>query len=205
MSDLRQQLLKAGLVSKEAAEAANQPTATAPQPRGGGHGGAPRGGPRSEGERGGPRSEGERGGQRTQQGGGRPSDGRRGDSQGGRPQQSRASGDLAELEKAAIEREQKRLKQTPDERRKAEQAALKTARAGRIDARLHGPRRWYFHGRDGVLGWVDLSEDLANQVDQGRIAIVESPRGEAWLVGADAAAQLATVEPAWLRVWQTRN
>lgn len=209
MTDLREQLLKAGLVSKEAAAAATQPP-QAQQSRGNdGPGQRPndRGGDRQQRRNDGPPDR-HNDRQPRQHDGNQPD--RHNDRHNDRQQRRTpdAAPDLVAFEKAAISREQARIQRTPEERRKADQLALKAARSGRVEKtemRTSGHRRWYFNTRQGALSWLELNDDAFTRIEDGRLAIVESPRGEAWLVGPEAAESLATIDATWLRAWNRRS
>ena len=191
MTDLRAQLLKAGIVSAEQAEkaekAAQQPVAP-PRPPRAAEGGRRDGGERQEARDGGAR------GERRAGGGGPRRDGggerRDGGERRGRGGPSGAAGPVS----------------APLEALKARDAeALGIARAGKVDGKTAGHRRWYWQARGAGLPFMEVSEDTHGKLERGELAIVESPRGDAWLIGGEAAARLSAVDPAWVRVWNGRG
>lgn len=152
MSDLREKMLKAGLITE-----AQATKAEAERPRGAagpGHGGGPRAG----------------GGGKRRGGRGR---GRRGrDDAPASPEASADATQVAEASRIAI-----------------------NLKGGR------GSRRWYYVSREGLVPFVELTEDAAEQLDRGDVALVESPEGVAWLVPREAAHRLARLDGAWLRAF----
>ena len=73
------------------------------------------------------------------------------------------------------------------------------AKAGRVAGKVRGQRRWYYCGRRGLVPYLELSDDAARQLEQGKAAIAESDRGEAWLVTSACAAELSAIDPTWVR------
>ena len=83
----------------------------------------------------------------------------------------------------------------------------KVANAGRVEGKTRGNRRWYYTARAGNVPHIDVSDEMATQLEQGLVAIVESPAGDAWLVHAEAAGKLREAGGAaaeWLRVWNRK-
>jgi uncharacterized protein YaiL (DUF2058 family) len=170
MGDFREQLLKAGLVTAEAAAAAAEPTAEA-RARSGGRGGRPQR-PRAQ------------------------------ESVGGRPRGDAPAG-LDEA--AALERERERVAMGGEAARRREKDALEIARRGRLELRGAGHHRWYFGSRRGALPWLDVPDEVAHRLGDGRAAIVEAPTGQPFAVDADAAARLEALDPRWIRLWNRRR
>jgi len=181
MTDLREKLLKAGLVSQEQAQAVasaeaekarQKQQARGPRPEGGGRDG--RGG-----DRGGERRDnrgGERGPRHGQQ------DGRRDQ----RPQNDRPREPRDNDGKRLSGEEVKRL--------------IELAQKGRIEQKVRGHRRWYFESRKGgLVPCLDVSDEAAQQLESGAWRICETPRGEVWLVDAETAKELTATDPAWVR------
>lgn len=150
MGDLRDKLLKAGLVTEEQAKKAEAKT---PPP-----------------ERGGP-------GRKPEQRG-------KGRGPAGEPARERAA--HKEAPPVSLTKEES-------------QRLYKVAQAGKAEGKTRGNRRWYFVSRAGRVPFLELSDEAVKDLEQGRIAIAESERGEAWLVTGECARQLAEVDPAWVR------
>jgi hypothetical protein len=192
MNVFSEQLLKAGLVSAEQAEKAArevQQPAPPPRPPRGGDASRRDGGERSEARgdrRDGPRRDG--GGERRDGGGERRDGGGERRGRGGAGQGGPTGSVSAPLEALKA--------------RDAE--ALGIARAGKVDGKTAGHRRWYWQARGAGLPFMEVSEDAHGRLERGELAIVESPRGDAWLISGEAAAKLRAVDPTWLRVWNGR-
>jgi hypothetical protein len=176
MSDLRDKLLKAGLVSEEQAKASEaQKQSEGQRPRGRQEG---RQEGRSEGRQGDRQGQGDRQERRPQGGG---NQGRR----DGRRQEPRADVVPVIPTTELSGDEVKRL--------------VQLAKAGRVElkGRLH--RRWYYVSRKGELPWIDVSEEVAKDLEARELAICETPRGDAWVVDADTANALLGADARWIR------
>lgn len=182
VGDLREKLLKAGLVSQEQAQASVEAEQNRQSGERGGRqgqrgdqggrgGGGPRQDARSErGGQGGPGGRGGGGGGRGPRGGGEPRAPRTDDAN-----TPRLSGE-----------EVKRL--------------VELAQKGRIEARVRGQRRWYYVSRrHGLVPYLELSEEAAQNLESGTWALCETPRGESWLVTAETAKALSAADPTWIR------
>lgn len=189
MTDLREKLLKAGLVSQEQAQAVasaeaekarQKQQARGPRPDGGGDRGGRDG---RGGDRGGERRD-NRGGDR----GPRPDS--RNDQRGG-PREQRPQNDRP---REPRDNDGKRL--SGDEVKRLVELAQK----GRIEQKTRGHRRWYFESRKGgLVPCLEVSDEAAQQLESGAWRICETPRGEVWLVDADTARELIAADPAWVR------
>jgi len=151
MGDLRDKLLKAGLVTEEQAKKAE---AKAQPP--------------------------ERGGA------------------GRRPEQRGGKGRGPEGERAR-ERPAREVAAPVSLTKEESQRRFKLAQAGKVEGKTRGNRRWYFVSRAGRVPYLELSDEAVKDLEQGRIAIAESERGEAWLVTGECARQLVEVDPGWVR------
>ncbi len=180
MSDLRDKLLKAGLVSEEQAKAAEtqrqaeaQRQADAQRQRQGGRGDGRGGqGGRGPGDGRGGRGEGRGHGGQGGQGG------------QGQRRQERAEGPQAEGVKLSGE-EVKRL--------------VQLAQQGRVEPKTRGHRRWYYVTRKGLVPFLEVSDETAKDLESGALALCETPRGECWLVDQATAAKLVETDPSWVR------
>ncbi len=76
--------------------------------------------------------------------------------------------------------------------------------SGKVDGKTAGHRRWYWQARGAGLPFMEVNEDTHGRLERGDLAIVESPRGDAWLVDSDTARRLGDLDPAWIRVWNGR-
>ncbi len=79
--------------------------------------------------------------------------------------------------------------------------ALGIARGGKVEGRTVGHRRWYWQARGAGLPFLEVNEETHGRLERGEIALIESPRGESWLVEAEAARRLAAIDPSWIRLW----
>ncbi len=178
MSDMLEQLLKAGIVSKADADRAAKPP---PRPPG-------RGGDSGRGRRGGNDGQQRHGGKRQQRGGDRP--------RGGRPRVSAAER-AASARQAKASAEQAAQAQAPanerDIRAEVAVAAARLAETGR------GPKRWYFEARDGTVPALDVSAKVFDGLSGGALVVAESPEGERSIITGDAAAAIGQYAPLWLR------
>jgi uncharacterized protein YaiL (DUF2058 family) len=177
VGDFRDQLLKAGLVTAEAAAAATARQDDA-RPRGDARGGEGRGG---EGR------------------------GRRGGGQGDRGGRSHGEARPGIDEAAALERERQRVARGAEVGRRQEQEALELARKGRLELRGSGQQRWYFASRRGALPWLDVPDPVAQRLTDGRAAIVEAPSGQPLVVDSDTAGRLEVLDSRWIRLWNRRR
>jgi uncharacterized protein YaiL (DUF2058 family) len=184
MTDLREKLLKAGLVSQEQAQAVASAEAEKARQKQQARGPRAEGGDRPQGRdggRGGERRD-NRGGDRGPRQDGRP-DGRRDGPREPRPQNDRPR-----------DNDGKRL--SGDEVKRLVELAQK----GKIDQKVRGHRRWYFESRKhGLVPCIEVSDEAAQQLENGTWRICETPRGEVWLVDAETARELIAVDPAWIR------
>lgn len=159
MGDMRELLLKAGLVSEEQAKkAAEEEAQRSARPQGGGA-----------------RKKGGSGQERS--GGGhdrRPPRGERG-----------AAPPRPEPNAALSPKDAKRL--------------LELAQKGRIEGKTRGQRRWYYVSKKGSVPYLELTDELVKELEQGEVAIAETDRGEAWLVTRACAKEIAQLDPSWLR------
>lgn len=76
---------------------------------------------------------------------------------------------------------------------------FKLAQAGKVEGRTRGQRRWYYVSRAGNVPFLELSDEVARDLEQGHVAVAESERGEVWIVGRECADQLIAGDPAWIR------
>lgn len=183
MTDLREKLLKAGLVSQEQAQAVASAEAEKARQKQQARQGRPEGG-----DRGGPGGgRGDRGGERRDNRGGGDR-GPRNDRQG--PREPRPQNDRPRQP----DNDGKRL--SGDEVKRLVELAQK----GKIDQKVRGHRRWYFESRrGGLVPCIEVSDEAANQLESGAWRICETPRGEVWLVDAETANTLIATDPAWVR------
>lgn len=79
------------------------------------------------------------------------------------------------------------------------QRLFKIAQAGRVEGKTRGNRRWYFVSRAGAVPYLEVTDEVVRDLEQGHIAVAESERGEVWLVTGECARQLAETDPAWIR------
>lgn len=173
MGDLRDSLLKAGLVSAEAAKKAEESKDTQQRPK------QP---PRPPGNKGGPRPD--------QREGGR--DGR-GDGGGREHRDPRP--DLREPRERPAPKSREPASLSPKEA----QRLLEVAQAGKVEGKTRGQRRWYFVSRAGLVPFLEVSDEIARELEQGNVAIAESERGDVWLVTGACAKELEAADPAWVR------
>ncbi len=189
MQNLRDKLLKAGLVSEDQAKKAETPTAKTARP-------APTQAPRREGSpsrgehepresrerreerpprREGGRPQGERPQGARPQGGGRPQGGRPqagGRPQGGRPGMESAARPLPKLPPLPGSKEAQRLeskKQVELDRKLRE-----LVHGGQVPVDV-GATVFYFMTRKGKLRRLELTEAQAKQLEEGVLAVVERP------------------------------
>jgi hypothetical protein len=184
MIDLREQLLKAGLVSAEQASKAEREQPSPAQP--------PRPQRTAQAEPG-PRRDG--GGDRREGGRGERRDGSERRDGGERRGREGRGGQAGPAGVVSVSREALRA-------RDAE--ALGVARGGKVEGRTAGHRRWYWQARGAGLPFLEVNEETHGRLERGEVAVVESPRGEAWLVEAEAARKLAELDPSWIRLWNAR-
>jgi len=178
LTDLREKLLKAGLVSQEQVQAsAEAEKARVSQQR------------QSQ-ER------------PPERGNGRP-DGRNDGRQGQR--QDRGRGDRPPGDRGP--RPPRDGKQAPTDDPNAPRLSgeevkrlVELAQKGRVESKPRGQRRWYFVSRkNGLVPFIELSDEAAQNLESGTWALCETPRGESWLVDAETAKALAAADPTWLR------
>lgn len=185
MTDLREKLLKAGLVSQEQAQAVASAEAEKARQKQQARGPRPDGPRQDGGDRGG-RGE-DRGGERRDNRGG--DRGPRNDQRGG-PREQRPQNDRPRQP----DNDGKRL--SGEEVRRLVEIAQK----GKIDQKVRGHRRWYFESRKGgLVPCIEVSDEAAQQLENGTWRICETPRGEVWLVDADTARELIATDPLWVR------
>lgn len=176
MGDMRDMLLKAGLVSAEQAKKAEEAKAAAERPK------AP------------PRPPNDRRPQGPQGQGGPPNQLAR-PPRGDRPERpERDRQDRAERP----ERAERASVSVPISREES-QRLLKVAQAGRVEGRTRGQRRWYYVSRAGYVPCLEVSDEVVRDLEQGIIAIAESERGDAWLVTRECARELSDSDPSWVR------
>ena len=116
-------------------------------------------------------------------------------------------------ERVEAEREANRAQDRERERqreaaRTARQTPLKAAQiveSGRLEGRIHGPRRFYFESRDGRVPFLEVSDETAGRLEVGRAALVESSEGALTIIQPDAAHKIVALDPKWLRVWHPRG
>ena len=63
-------------------------------------------------------------------------------------------------------------------------------------------RRFHFVARNGGLPYLEVSEDMVRQLETGRLAIVEIPRGsfsEFFIVPGEIAGEILKTMPDWVR------
>ncbi len=169
MGDLRDMLLKAGLVSAEQAKKVEEAKQVDQRPKG--HGPSA-GGPRPPNDR---RPQGQQAGP-----------------QQGRPPRPERSSDATRPERASA------APSAPLSKEES-QRLLKLAQAGKVEGRTRGQRRWYYVSRAGFVPCLEVSDEVVRDLEQGVIAIAESERGDAWLVTRECARELADADPSWVR------
>lgn len=138
---LRDQLLKAGLVSQAQAQATSEPKG---------------------------RGRGQRGG---------------GGSGGG--------GDSAASEPAP----QPVLERTPENEATIQSEVAGLISQHRIKGRHGGERRWYYATADGRLPFVEMSDEMAGQVEAGNVGLVETAAGTVAYVDAAAMGRIGQLTP----------
>ncbi len=79
--------------------------------------------------------------------------------------------------------------------------AARVAKAAKLDGYHRGNKRWYFVSRAGLVPYLVVSDKGAARLGKGELALVEDAAGAAWLVEAAAAAQIAGLDPEWIRCW----
>ena len=157
MTDLREQLLRAGLVTEAQAEKAAETTDNRRDGQGGGGAGGH-----------GRRRRGGRGGGNTQA-------------------------------KERVEATPYRTDEPSEDERKQ---AHKLATSARQDQNaLRGGKRWYYVARNDEVPFVEVNDDAMERLSKGELAIVESRKGDAWMVAASVANELGQLDPSSIRVW----
>ncbi len=73
--------------------------------------------------------------------------------------------------------------------------------SGRVPGKTGGRKRFYFDGREGRVPYAQVSDEIAEALEAGRIALVESPQAKTSLVVAETAERIAELDLRWLRVW----
>lgn len=77
---------------------------------------------------------------------------------------------------------------------------VELAQKGRVETKTRGQRRWYFVSRrNGLVPFIELSDEAAQNLESGTWALCETPRGESWLIDAETAKTLAATDPTWVR------
>jgi hypothetical protein len=190
MTDLREKLLKAGLVSQEQAQAAATAEAEKTRQKQQARAGRPDGRPEGRDNRGGDNRGGDnRGGDNR---GGERRDNRGGDR--GRGGNDRPPRNERPQDNRPRDNDGKRL--SGDEVKRLVELAQK----GKVEPKTRGHRRWYFESRkQGLVPFLEISDDTAQQLEGGTWRICETPRGEVWLIDADTARELGATDPAWVR------
>lgn len=214
MQNLRDKLLKAGLVteeqSKKADAATSQTEARRPQPQEGGRPGGNRPPPRRDENRtsGGPSSRGEDRGPGNREGGGRPSGGRPpggpprhggsfrpGGGGGGAPQHGRPAAPVAEkpIPKLPPMPGSKAYQRAESKRQVELDKALRELVLGSQVPQEPGETAFYFMTRKGKLRRMELTPEQAKRLEDGELGVVERPdpaQIEHSLVPAAAAEQM---------------
>jgi hypothetical protein len=196
VSDLRDKLFKAGLVSADQVKKAEVDTRETTRPSGQG--------PRGDGPRGGERRDGQgpRGGERRD-GQGPRGDGPRGDGQRGDGHRGgeRRDGGRQRRDEGRAERSEwtpvEPLVLPPEE----VERLRKLVQAGRVEGKTRGHRRWYYLARNGSVPYLELSDEAARDLESGATAIAESDRGDATIITRECAESLVATDPGWIRVW----
>ena len=114
----------------------------------------------------------------------------------------------SDAEKAAHREVQAAADRAREVAKTSEQAiesAKKTIREHRVREGGRGPRRWFFVTRDGVIPYLNISDGLAQKLERGEAAIVES-LGEARdphvvVAGAGPLGTLHGLDPELIRFW----
>ena len=93
-----------------------------------------------------------------------------------------------------------RARRGAEEQARSDQKAGELAHAGCVPQSGRAGRRWYYTARDGLLHFVDVTDDAARKLERGQAAVVEGPGGApVGVVGADTAAELEALDPSWVR------
>ncbi|GHG69290.1 DUF2058 family protein [Comamonas sp. JC664] len=207
MQNLRDKLLKAGLVSEEQAKKvetkSSQAEARRPGPQDGGRSGANRppprrddnrtqgGPPRGEGGGGGRPSGGREGGRR--EGGGRPGGGFGPPRHGGAPQHGRPAAPERAIPKLPPMPGSKAYQRAESKRQVELDRALRELVLGSQIPVEPGETAFYFMTRKGKLRRLELSPAQAKQLEEGELGVVERPEPaqiEHSLVPSSAAEQM---------------
>lgn len=76
---------------------------------------------------------------------------------------------------------------------------LQVAKDGRRGGKTRGPRRWYYVSRAGKVPYLEVSDDLVKELEQGKAAIAETEGGDVWLVTSECAERLSRIDSSWIR------
>ena len=73
--------------------------------------------------------------------------------------------------------------------------------SGRVEGRTNGRRRFYFEARDGRVPLLELSDELVDGLEAGRVAVAEGPDGRVTLIKRSAAERVDEIDGTWIRTW----
>ena len=86
-----------------------------------------------------------------------------------------------------------------------EERLKRLASENRLGRAHGGHARWYYEGRDGMLGYLTPDDATLRLLEVGQAAIVQGedhPSGK--LVSADIARKIAAEDIRWIRFWNQR-
>ena len=61
--------------------------------------------------------------------------------------------------------------------------------------RFKGPRRFHYREPEGLLPFLEVSDDVGRRLESGELALVAKPVTRVWVVPRDVAAELDRLRP----------
>lgn len=79
--------------------------------------------------------------------------------------------------------------------------AHKLASSARQENALRGGKRFYYVSRSEEVPFIEVHDEAVDKLTRGELAIVESAKGDTWIIPASVANELGQLDPSWIRVW----
>ena len=94
------------------------------------------------------------------------------------------------------------LERQEQSNRHAEQhRILQIVQSGTVKGRTGGRKRFYYESRDGRVPYLEVSDEVFDGLENGKMALAEEPEGRISIIESQSAERIAELDPMWLALW----
>ena len=94
------------------------------------------------------------------------------------------------------------LERQEQSNRHAEQhRILQIVQSGTVKGRTGGRKRFYYDSRDGRVPYLEVSDEVVEGLENGKMALAEEPEGRISIIESQSAERIAELDPMWLALW----